>query len=93
MTAQQENYLKDQIEKLAKNALGLLGAIDSTALFVEDNGGFGQPLANPPVETTLTPAQQTAYNALLQIRAVLNGWDVTTGVYRAPLNQVMNSPQ
>lgn len=90
MSPQQEQFLGDQLEKLAKVALNLLNDIDATALFVGDNGGFGQ---GTPNVTTLTTAQQTAYNSLLQIRAVLNGWDVTTNIYRQGLNQIMKSPQ
>jgi len=86
MTAQQEQLLKDHIESLARQAVSLLKNIDSVALFVGDNGGFAEG-------TTITPTQQNAYNALLQIRAVLNGWEITTGVYRQPLNQVLPSAQ
>jgi hypothetical protein len=84
MTAQQESTIKDHIERYAMQAVTLLKDLDSLALFVTDNGGFA-------VDTTIAADQQTAYNALLQIRAVLNGWDVTTGVYRQPLNQILPS--
>lgn len=84
MTAQQENLLKDHIERYAMQAVSLLKDLDSLALFVGDNGGFAP-------DTTITADQQTAYNALLQIRAVLNGWEVVTGIYRQPLNKILPS--
>lgn len=84
MTPQQEQTIKDHIEKYAMQAITLLKDLDSLALFVGDNGGFAEG-------TTITADQQTAYNALLQIRAVLNGWEVATGIYRQPLNKILPS--
>jgi hypothetical protein len=84
MTQQQEQTVKDHIEKYAMQAVTLLKDIDSLALFVSDNGGFTP-------ESGVNVEYQTAYNALLQIRAVLNGWDVSKDTYRRPLNQILPS--
>lgn len=84
MTEQQETTVTQHIEKYAMQAVTLLKDLESLALFVDDNGGFGET-------TTVSAEYQTAYNALMQIRAVLNGWAITTGTYRQPLNQILPS--
>lgn len=86
MTQTQEELIIAQIEKLANDAMTLFNSIDSTAYFVDDNGGFANP-SDVPANLV------NAYNALLQIRALLNGWETTQANYRQVLNQALPSPR
>jgi hypothetical protein len=89
MTPQQETYIQDQIEKLAKELLSLDKEVVSTVKFVNDNGGFGHQ-GNP---TTVPDNFVNAYNALVTFANLLNNDPVSQGVYRQVLNQTMVSPQ